>query len=140
MTAQTREKSVRLLGSTNLRRTEPRMAVLSILLNAEKPLTQEQIAEALAKNAPNKVTIYRTLETFLTSGIVHKAFLHDKTWHFELADNCGKYQCHPHFTCNSCGSTQCLLDLSVPMARGLKKGFVVHRQRVQLEGLCPKCS
>jgi Fe2+ or Zn2+ uptake regulation protein len=132
-------KSETRLRIENLRRTGPRAAILSVLLKSHKPLTQGQIAANLADAVPNKVTIYRTLESFCKAGLVHKAFMHKRAWHFELADKCTESQCHPHFTCEKCGVTQCLTKLSVSIVEGLKKGFVIHRQQVRLEGLCPRC-
>jgi len=129
-----------ILTGARLRRTTPRIAVLSALLKAAAPITQEHIAASLGRYAPNKVTIYRTLETFLAAGIVHKAFLHDRTWHFELAHNCTAAQCHPHLTCTNCGETHCLPDLDIPMLQTHHKGFIIHRRQTRLEGLCPKCS
>ena len=129
-----------LLSSVNLRRTVPRMAILGVLLKASRPITQEQVAEYLAPETADKVTIYRTLENFLKAGLVHKAFLHERTWHFELAHHCTKNQCHPHFTCTNCGNTNCLTEVSLPLTKNVRKGFVIHRQRVQFEGLCPQCS
>jgi Fur family ferric uptake transcriptional regulator len=116
------------------------VAILGVLLSARRPQTADQIAAKLAASAPNRVTIYRTLEAFLEAGLVHKAFLDERTWHFELARNCTEKQCHPHFTCTKCGVTRCLFGLSLPIAKGLKKGFVTHRQQVRLEGLCPACA
>lgn len=129
-----------ILNSVNLYRTQPRLAVLKVLIAAKHPLTQAQIAHRLEKNRLNKVTIYRTLESFCKSGLVHKAYLQKRAYHFELAENCGKTQCHPHFICKACGLTQCLVGRSTPKVTGIKKGFVVHRQQVRLEGLCPACS
>jgi len=129
-----------LLKSANLRRTKPRIAVMSILLAADKPVTQQEIAEKAGAGAPDKVTIYRTLETFVQAGIVHKAFLRERTRHYELAHNCTQHQCHPHFTCSNCGRTVCLTKSSLPMIKVSEKGFVVHRQQVRLEGLCPGCA
>jgi len=120
--------------------TENRIAVLKILLQASKPLSEEKILAKFGRNSPDKVTIYRTLETFCNAGLVHRAYVHKRAWHFELANHCGSIRCHPHFTCKSCGQTQCLLGLSVPLVKGLKKGFVIHRQQVRLEGLCPACA
>ncbi|MHC4659006.1 MAG: Fur family transcriptional regulator [Planctomycetota bacterium] len=134
------QKAKELLGSANLRRTGPRMAILAVLLGSRRPQTADQIAAKLSRPAPNKVTIYRTLETFVEADLVHKAFLDERTWNFELAHNCTESQCHPHFTCTDCGDTNCLTDISLPLAKSPGKGFVIHRQRVQLEGLCPKCS
>ena len=67
-----------LLNSAKLRLTGPRAAILAVLLGADKPLRQDQIAVKLGAEAPDKVTIYRTLETFLDSGIVHRAFLRER--------------------------------------------------------------
>jgi len=133
-------KAENLLYSANLRRTGPRVAILTVLLQAHKPQTAYQIAASLAPSGPNKVTIYRSLESFLNAGLVHKAFLQKKTWYFELAHNCTESQCHPHFTCGHCGSIYCLTKMILPMAKSPHKGFVICRQRVQLDGLCPKCS
>lgn len=140
MTGNISQKAANLLKSVNLRRTTARIAVLAVLLRADKPVTQEQIAVKLGADMPNKVTIYRTLKRLLDAGLVHKAFIQKRTWHFELAHNCTEKQCHPHFTCIRCGAIQCLMGLSTSIIRGLKKGFIVHRQQVRLEGLCPGCS
>ncbi len=140
MNYQTKLKARELLSSVNLRRTKPRTSILCVLLGAVKPLTQEKIAVKLGGEAPDKVTIYRTLETFVDADLVHKAYLRERTWHFELAHNCTENQCHPHFTCTDCGETHCLTEVSIPLAATVKKGFAVSHQRVQLEGLCPKCN
>jgi len=139
MKAETSRRIEDLLHSANLRRTGPRAAILNVLLRAGKPLTQGQIAANLGASIPNKVTIYRTLESFCKTGLVHKAFMHKRAWHFELADRCTEIQCHPHFTCKRCGVVRCLVGLSVSIVEGLKKGFVIHRQQIRLEGLCPRC-
>ena len=102
-------------------------------------MSQEEIAAEIGAEAPNKVTIYRALESFVEKDIVHKAFLQDRTWHFELGHNCSEHQCHPHCSCTGCGQTHCMTGVSVPMAENCG-GYVIEHQRVQLEGLCPKCS
>ena len=129
-----------LLAEVKLRKTGPRIKILNALLNSAEPLTQQQITKKLKAKAPNKVTTYRCLENFVEAGLVHKAFLQDRTWHYELSHNCTEKQCHPHFTCKNCGQTRCLDGNSIPLIKDLKKGYVIHRQQVRLEGLCPKCS
>ena len=54
-------KASALLDSCQLRKTQPRLMILSVLLEADGPLTQDQIAEQLGDTAPDKTTIYRTL-------------------------------------------------------------------------------
>jgi len=134
------EKACKMLKAAELYRTQGRVAILKVLMRAGKPLSQEQIAKRSEKKQLDKVTIYRTLESLLKVGLVHKAFTAKRTWHFELAHNCTERQCHPHFTCTCCGSTHCLTGVSLPMAKSPHKGFIIHRQQVRLEGLCPACA
>jgi Fur family ferric uptake transcriptional regulator len=129
-----------MLKTAKLYCTQHRISILNVLFQAGKPLSQEQIASRLGKNGFDKVTIYRTLESFVKAGLVHKAFVDKRASHYELAHNCTEKQCHPHFTCTKCGNTHCLMEISLPMAASPHKGFVIHRQQVHLEGLCPKCA
>jgi Fur family ferric uptake transcriptional regulator len=130
----------RMLKTAKLYCTESRLTILGILAKADKPLSQDQIARQSGGRQFDKVTIYRTLESLLQVGLVHKAFMEKRAWHFELAHNCTEHQCHPHFTCSNCGDTHCLTEISLPMAKSPHQGFVIHRQQVRLEGLCPKCA
>ena len=129
----------KILDSANFRLTKQRQAVLGVLFNTDSPVTQQEIAERLGKESPDKVTIYRVLQTFIDSGLVHKAYINERTWHFELAHNCSEHQCHPHFTCTKCGHTHCMHDVKIPMVQS-QNGFMIDHQQVQLTGLCPKCN
>jgi len=128
------------LKAAKLYRTGCRIALLKVLLKSDKPLNQEQIAQRLGKKRFDKVTIYRTLESFCEAGLVHKVFMDKRALHFESAQDCSENQCHPHFTCTSCGVTHCLTTMTLPMAKSPPKGFVIRRQQVRLEGLCPACA
>ncbi len=140
MTTPAREKARQMLQQAKLYCTEARLAILQVLMQADRPLRQDQIAEQLALRALNKVTVYRTLESLMEVGLVHRAFTYKRAWYFELADHCTEHQCHPHFTCTNCGVTTCLTHILVPMAKVSQKGFVINRQQVRLEGLCPACA
>lgn len=129
----------KMLKAAKLYCTAGRVAILTVLMNAGKPLSQDQIARRSGKKHFDKVTIYRTLESLLGVGLVHKVFIDKRAWHFELSHNCTESQCHPHFTCTSCGDTTCLTGVTLPMAKSPHKGFVIYRQQVRLEGLCPAC-
>jgi Fur family transcriptional regulator, ferric uptake regulator len=140
MTSSIQDKIEHMLKTANIRRTGPRTAVLSVLLRSRKPLTQDEIADSLMPHAPDKVTIYRTLESFIKAGFVHKAYIEARQWHFELASHCSREQCHPHFVCNGCGRTRCLTGQAAPAVKVPWKDFVVQRQQTKLEGLCSSCS
>jgi len=133
------EKAREMLRGCDLYCTQARISILKVLMQAPRPLQQNQIARQLANKTLNKVTIYRTLESLVEVGLVHRAFMQKRAWHFELAHHCSKTQCHPHFTCLNCGQTHCLMGISLPMAKSPYKGFVIQRQQVRLEGLCPAC-
>ena len=141
MTRQNLDKQAReMLKTVKLYSTQGRVAIVKVLMKAGKPLSQDQIARRSGKKHFDKVTIYRTLESLLNVGLVHKAFVEKRACHFELANNCTEHQCHPHLTCSSCGDTHCLTEISLPMAESPHQGFVIHRQQVRLEGLCPRCA
>lgn len=131
-------KAAALLNSVNLRQTQPRVAILTVLLTADAPLSQEQIAEQIGTAAPNKTTIYRNLMNLVDKDLVHKAYLEERTWHFELAHHCGRHQCHPHFTCSVCQQTQCLPEVAMPLVE-LPEDYVMQRQQVRIEGICGDC-
>lgn len=133
------DKAIDLLKQCGLRITGPRAAVLGALLGADHPLTQEQIAERLGAESPNKTTIYRTLVSLMEQNLIHKAYIKDRVWHFEPAHHCGEHQCHPHFTCLRCNRTQCLTGIHPPLIKGLPDGYRILRQQIRLEGLCDEC-
>lgn len=139
MRTKTQQKINKLLDEGRLRKTRQRLNILRVLAEAARPLKQEQITQKLGKKSPDKATIYRCLERFTEAGIVHKAYLQDNIWHYELADRCTEKQCHPHFTCVNCGGITCMDKATVPIVKGIGKGFILRRQQVRLEGLCPSC-
>ncbi len=141
MTAMREFPPERILRSFGLRCTPGRLALLKILAEANHALSQEQIAALLkqTKQSLNKVSIYRALECFVETGMVHRAFLQNRIWHYELSFRCSVKQCHPHFHCYICRCTFCMPQVSVPLASGLEEGFILERQQVRLEGICPNC-
>jgi Fe2+ or Zn2+ uptake regulation protein len=140
MKSQLKEKIDNLLDSAKMKRTRPRRTILEILLAGNRPQTADEIVSAMGNTRPNKVTVYRTLESMVDAGLVHKAFVEERSQHYELADKCSEHQCHPHFVCTDCGHTRCLHDVLVPMATSAPAGFIIERQQVRLQGLCPKCN
>jgi Fur family ferric uptake transcriptional regulator len=135
-----KKEAKRLLKVGCLNRTKAQTLIMEQLLKANRPLSGEELAEQLGCNGPDKATIYRIIERFCSRNLVHKAYVKDRAAKYELAHNCTAKQCHPHFTCTNCGKTFCLKGRFVPLIKGLKEGFIVHRQQVRIEGLCSSCS
>ncbi len=134
-----KNKAIELLESASLRRTQPRLAILTALLKAHAPLTQNQIAETIGGSAPNKTTIYRNLTHLVEKGLIHEAFQDHRSQYYELAHNCGKLSCHPHFTCIRCEQTHCMTRTHVHPVK-LPEGYKIQRQQIRIEGICPKCA
>jgi len=133
------QKAEDLLTSCQLRKTHPRLEILRALLQTNCPLTQEQIAERIGSRSPDKTTIYRTLMTLMQHNLVHQAYLKGRSRYFEPAGRCRADQCHPHFTCTSCGKTHCFYDAEIPAVRNIPAGFLVRHSQLRLEGLCANC-
>lgn len=132
-------KNVNILKTVGLYVTPCRIAILETMSKAQRPLSGEKLSRLLGTKTFDKVTIYRCLESFCKAGLLHKAYIDKRAVYFELAHNCSQRQCHPHFTCTSCGSTHCMVGMNVPMVKTTHKGFIIQRQKIRLEGICPGC-
>jgi Fe2+ or Zn2+ uptake regulation protein len=74
MTTTRDSRSRRMLRDASLYCTKARVAVLSVLMDASGPLRQDEISERIVAGAFDKVTIYRTLDSLVDAGLVHRAF------------------------------------------------------------------
>jgi Fur family ferric uptake transcriptional regulator len=126
------------LRQTGLRRTRGRRAVLAALLGAGRALSHGQIMARMRSGRFDRVSVYRALDAFVAAGLVHAVAAGGASRLFELADRCTGAQCHPHFTCRVCRRTSCLPGVRLPLAR--PRGWRIERQKVYLEGVCPRCA
>lgn len=140
MSSRTHTTAQKMLENAGLYCTKGRISILEVLLECSRPLRQDEIAASLRLKPLNRTTVYRTLSKLVEAGIVHKVFVQERAWYFELADKCSVNQCHPHFTCTKCGSQHCLTEMSLPMTEGPHEGYIIHRQQVRFEGICPACN
>ena len=128
------------LRAHGLRCTRGRRRLFEVLRAARRPLTHGEILGRLRGTRLNRVSVYRGLESFVRVGLVHRAYVRERTWAFETAEHCEEDRCHPHFTCRGCGSVECMTEVTVPLAGGVPKGYIAERQQVHIEGLCPPCA
>jgi Fur family ferric uptake transcriptional regulator len=131
-------KAEEVLRARKLRITKGRVMVLSLLLKARRPLSQKEVMERTG-GALDRVSVYRILHVLSGADIIHRAYVEGRSWVFESAHRCGEHHCHPHFSCRNCGATTCLEDIEIFLKGNIKKGFLVERQKVLIEGLCPEC-
>lgn len=78
----------------------------------------------------DRVTIYRTLQTFVDKGIIHIIPTSDNSIRYALCkDECTEghhHDHHIHFVCNKCNNTCCLDDVATPDIK-LPKGYIAKR-------------
>jgi Fur family ferric uptake transcriptional regulator len=91
----------------------------------------------------DRVTVYRTLQTFVDKGIIHTIPTADNSIRYALCkDECSEghhHDHHIHFICNHCSKTYCLDDVVTPEIR-LPKGYSAGHTEVVVEGVCKDCN
>lgn len=133
-----------LLKSKNLRITKVRKSVLEALSQEQKALNQQAIS-ALIPHEVDRVTLYRTLNSFIESGLVHSIATNDLVGGpvYALCDSdCNEHKHldqHLHFTCVNCGETTCLHDVVVDLP-ALPNNYIVNKTMFSIEGVCANCN
>lgn len=130
-----------LLKNHKLRSTPNRQTILHLFLRKEHALSHADIENEIA-DALDRVTVYRTIKTFLSRGLIHKVLDDEGSLKYALCpSDCSPaehHHDHVHFKCVRCGQTQCL-DAEVPEMR-LPRGYVPEEINVLIQGICPDCS
>ena len=130
-----------LLKHFNLRDTQSRRLVLSVLMKSKKPQTQKDIAERIKKSggATNLVTVYRVLRKFESLGIIHR---HLSSGGYILCSLPEKKGHHIILSCEDCGivEEQCDAHLCQHEDRIAKNaGFVPKQHLSEVIGICSSC-
>jgi Fur family ferric uptake transcriptional regulator len=135
-------KIERLLRDHSLRLTQGRADILSVFLNKNVAIAHSHIEEEV-DGKYDRVTIYRTLKSFLSKGIIHKVIDDSGVMHYALCDeSCSEsdhQHDHIHFKCTSCGNTLCLDHVHIPKVE-LPKGFVFGESNYLISGTCQSCN
>jgi Fur family zinc uptake transcriptional regulator len=125
---------------TNLRR-----AVLSLILQAERPLTAYQLLDRLkpTRKSAAPPTIYRALEFLLENRLIHKV---ERLNAFVACTEADHGHGHAHavqfLICQLCGNVQEMEDHSVAKAldaASRRHGFQPAAAIVEVEGVCADC-
>lgn len=135
------EQSILLLKKNRLSITDARKHILARFLNAGGALSHADIEKANSIEF-DRVTIYRTLQTFVESGIIHQIPTTDNTVLYALCkESCEAghhHDEHVHFICDDCEKTICLDEVTVPKVK-LPEGFAPHQSAMIVRGVCREC-
>ena len=140
---ETRSVNTRLndiLRRRHLSVTDSRRKILSLFLNSHDALTHGDI-ESKAGEKFDRVTVYRTLQTFVEKGIIHTIPTSDNSIRYALCKDCEEghhHDDHVHFVCSNCERTICLDDVVSPQIN-LPQGYHAQNIQVLIYGVCRDC-
>jgi Fur family ferric uptake transcriptional regulator len=142
-----------LLRHGKLRVTSVRMAILRTLGTSPVAMDAAEVADALhaAGDEADRVTVYRTLNSLVDSGIAHRVDPGDRIFRFSLTDHgrcTGEHHAHehPHMVCDTCGAVECIMDAEVVIKPRTdaeppsRQKFKVTQQDIMLHGTCDRCA
>ena len=133
--------SNRLLKNFRLRSTPSRQEILHLFLRKDYALSHGDIEKEI-RNDLDRVTVYRTLKTFLDKGLIHKVLDDEGSLKYALCNEAcatgGHHHNHVHFKCIECGQTNCL-DVEIPSVK-LPRGYKPSELNLLIQGVCENCS
>jgi len=134
-------KILDILHRNHLSITESRKRILNLFLANTGALAHGDI-EHKAGEKFDRVTVYRTLQTFVDKGIIHTIPTSDSTVKYALCKNdCFEghhHDNHIHFVCGGCGKTECLDDFVIPGVK-LPRGYDARNVEIVVNGVCKDC-
>jgi Fur family ferric uptake transcriptional regulator len=120
--------------------TESRRKIMSLFLETADALAHGDI-EKKAGEKFDRVTVYRTLQTFVDKGIIHAIPSSDNSVRYALCKDCTEghhHDDHVHFVCSHCSKTICLDNIVSPKIE-LPQGYIADNVQVVINGVCKDC-
>jgi Fur family transcriptional regulator, ferric uptake regulator len=132
-----------ILLDNNLRITNCRKDVLNTFLDRQSALSHSDLEEVLSKDF-DRVTLYRTLKTFLDNDLIHKVLDDSGSTKYALCSHSSVGVLehdheHVHFKCEKCGKTMCIEGTSLPKIK-LPDGYINKEANLLIQGICDKCN
>lgn len=131
----------KILKSHNIRVTQNRIDILAMFRNSDIALSQGVIESKI--NGLDRITLYRTLKTFESEGIIHQAIDGSGVTKFAMCqDNCSSVvhlDDHAHFHCTQCDKTVCIEPVKISDFK-LPESFHLESAHLVLKGKCDDCS
>lgn len=130
------------LKQHKLRITQVRLELLQYFQDNNKALSHADLEIEFDKKF-DRVTIYRTLSSFVENGLLHKILDDSGTAKYALCmhGNIAHHHTdnHVHFKCSNCCKIECLHDIEIPVL-ALPKKYKMQNANLLLEGICAVCN
>ena len=127
---------IKILQSKNIHPSYQRLKILEILEKNKEHMNVNMIYEELLKEIPtiSKTTVYNTLSTFSTKGLVHCLTITPEEMKYDY-----RAKPHHHFLCTRCGV---IIDVDVrcPYADTMEiDGHSIEDIQGYFKGTCREC-
>jgi len=130
-----------ILKRNRLSITDSRQKILELFLQSNGALAHADIEKKTGESF-DRVTVYRTLQSFVEKGLIHLIPTTDNAIKYALCkDDCEAghhHDNHVHFICDECGKTTCLDEVTIPSVK-LPKGFSPIHAEMVVTGICGNC-
>ena len=137
-----REAIVDLLREHGMRITKNRTRILDALLQADKPLSLDEIQSraGLKGSVPDYATVFRVMTLLESLQVAQKVHLNRSCSYYELLD---PRQHYDHIICTECGNVTVMVD-SCPVEKVERQieqqyGYSEIRHSLEFFGKCRKC-
>ncbi|MEP2025634.1 MAG: transcriptional repressor [Reichenbachiella sp.] len=134
-------KRQEILKKHSLRITDCRLDVLEFFINQKRALSQKDLEDTLTDY--DRVTLYRTLHSFIDSGVLHKIPNDNGIASYGICfDTCSPdshQHDHVHFKCTTCGQLECIEEHIQLPAFKLPKDYRAQSVDIIVNGICQKC-
>jgi Fe2+ or Zn2+ uptake regulation protein len=126
----------------NVRNTKQRQLIISILKDADRPLSINEIYNKLIHELPRiaKSTIYRNIDQLLGQNLIEKHNFNHNEIFYLYKGNKGE---HSHFIiCDDCKK---IYNLPTCPIREIEdfietEGFIIMDHQIQIIGICKSCA
>ncbi|WP_374987995.1 Fur family transcriptional regulator [Marinoscillum sp. MHG1-6] len=129
-----------ILKQHDLRITDCRLDVLDFFIQSEHAISTRALETQFGQY--DRVTLYRTINSFTDSGIIHSipddsGFARYGLCH-ETCNPKDHTHDHVHFKCIRCGQIECLPDHHVPTVS--IPGYTIRNTELIINGICKSCN
>ena len=131
-------RALEVLRKSRLKITQPRQAILKVLIQEHGPFTMEELHRRIKKGPCDLVTVYRCLATLAKVGLVRRCDFGDGNSRYEFS---GSGHHHHHIICNACQHVEvldaCLIEDLERLVRD--KGYLEISHSLEFFGVCSDC-
>ena len=125
-----------------VRNTRQRQVIMSILKEADRPLSINEIYNLIIDKLPRiaKSTIYRNIDLLLEQNLIEKYYFNDNEVFYRFKEDKNN---HTHFLiCDDCKEVYNLKHCPMREIEDSIKaeGFIVKDHQIQITGICKRCA